>query len=43
MVEMSENLDNHTSSFSGYLAACLLVFTEQNGWNAKRKHKYLIG
>lgn len=39
LVEMSENFDSRTPSFSGHLAACLLVFTEQNGWNGKRKHK----
>jgi hypothetical protein len=36
MFEMSANDDNHTFSHS-YLAACLLMFTEQNGWDVKRK------
>lgn len=29
MTEMSENFDNHPSSLSGHLAACLLMVTEQ--------------
>jgi len=38
VVDMPENFESHTSSFSDCLAACVLVFTEQNGWKVKRKH-----
>lgn len=41
-VDMSENFDNHTSSFSDCLAACVLVFTEQNGWKVRENTQYLV-